>query len=109
MKEAGRKSLPHQPPWQIDPSREIFFLTICARYRTANPLLEAAPRLPEAIRFYHDQGKWWVYIAVIMPDHVHVLAGFPPDEKFMSVVGNWKHWTARHLGVKWQRDFSITA
>lgn len=105
MEEAGRKSLPHQPPWGIDPSREIFFLTICARHRTAVPLLENAPRLLEAIRFYHDQGKWWVHVAVIMPDHVHMLATFPPDGEFMSVVENWKHWTARHLGVEWQRDF----
>ena len=105
MEQDGRKSLPHQPPLGIDPSRDIFFLTICAQPRTAAPLLETAPRLLEAIRFYHDQKKWWIHAAIIMPDHVHLLAMFPPDSEFVSIVKNWKHWTARHLGVAWQRDF----
>jgi REP element-mobilizing transposase RayT len=105
MEEIGRKSLPHQLPWAIDPSRETFFLTICAKNRSMGPLLPVAPRLLDAIRVYQDLGKWWVHLAVVMPDHVHLLAGFPAEGGFAATVRYWKHWTTRHLGIEWQRDF----
>ncbi len=105
MNEIGRKELPHQPPWWIDPAREIFFVTICARQRASAPLLAVAPQILEAIRFYHDHQKWWVHLAVIMPDHVHLLVCFPHHEKLTPTVQNWKRWTARHHNIEWQRDF----
>jgi len=86
MEDIGRKRLPHQPPWTIDPAREIFFLTICARNRQTAPLLAVAPKLLEAIRFYQERGKWWVHLAVIMPDHVHLLTRFPPEGRLATTV-----------------------
>ena len=103
--EIGRKSLPHQPPWSIDPSREIYFLTICAKVRAGSPLLPAASALMDSIRFNNDRGTWWTHVAVIMPDHVHLVVRFPPQTEFVRAVRQWKHWTARQLGVEWQRDF----
>ncbi|HRJ73811.1 MAG TPA: transposase [Terrimicrobiaceae bacterium] len=101
----GRRALPHQLPWSIDPSREIFFLTVCAQDRASGPLLSIASELLKAIRFFHDRGKWWVHLAVIMPDHVHLLTGFPPDRRFVEIVRQWKRWTAVQLRVNWQQDF----
>ncbi len=38
-----------------------------------------------------------------MPDHVHLLTTFPTA--LAPIVRAWKRWTARTLGVIWQRDF----
>ena len=105
MDKIGRQSLPHTPPWRIDPAREIFFITICARDRLGEPLLETASSLLEAIAFYNDAHRWWVHLAVVMPDHMHVLARFPEDGKSVEMVRAWKRWTTNHLGIRWQRDY----
>jgi len=101
-RDPGRKSLPHEIPLWIDPSRETYFLTICAANRASQPLRPLAPALLKAIRHYHDRGQWWVRLALIMPDHVHLLATGPHD--LAGALCAWKHWTARHLGAVWQRD-----
>ena len=100
-----RKQLPHDiPRWLDDPSTETYFLTICAEKRGDDLVRGELPgQLLESIRFYNGAKKWRVNLAVIMPDHVHFLAAF--DGKLAPAVRAWKHWTARHLGVEWQRDF----
>jgi REP element-mobilizing transposase RayT len=103
MSEPGRKGLPHATPLWIAPSREIYFLTICARDRASRPLLPIAARLLAAVRHTHDRGKWWAHLALVMPDHAHLLVRCADD--LPGVVRAWKHWTAHHLGVAWQRDF----
>ena len=40
-----------------------------------------------------------------MPDHFHALLVFPANEKPSEVLRNWKSFTARTLGVTWQRNF----
>lgn len=40
-----------------------------------------------------------------MPDHVHLLVRFAPDPGMQRVMAAWKRYTARHLGLQWQRDF----
>jgi putative transposase len=41
-----------------------------------------------------------------MPDHVHALLSFPPSENTVrEIVTLWKRWTARKMGIEWQRDF----
>jgi putative transposase len=43
---------------------------------------------------------------LLMPDHVHLLASFPEAGKQMqTVVSKWKEWTAKEIGIRWQRDF----
>ena len=46
-------------------------------------------------------------MAMIMPDHVHLLASFrwDPGNGMMSLIRNWKRYTANHLGIQWQRDY----
>jgi REP element-mobilizing transposase RayT len=103
---AGRKQLPHEiPHWVGDPSFETYFVTICARDRVSCPLVrgETAGRLLESIRFYDEREKWRTGLALVMPDHVHLLTTFSKD--LAPVVRAWKRWTAVNLGVAWQRDF----
>ena len=41
-----------------------------------------------------------------MPDHLHVLLAFPASRKpIRLVVSKWKEWTAKEIGIVWQRDF----
>jgi REP element-mobilizing transposase RayT len=105
MTDIGRKSLPHETPLWVDPPRRVFFLTICAADRRGAPLLPVASRLLEAVRFLHTQRKWSVHLAVVMPDHVHLVVRFPAEDSLTAVVRGWKRWTARTLSVSWQRDF----
>lgn len=80
-------------------------MTICAQDRACAPLLGCAGNLLSALRHYHVREKWWLHVAVVMPDHLHFLAVFAGEKGVHEVVRPWKRWTARQLGVKWQKDF----
>ncbi len=105
MEGPGRKWLPHDPPLSVDTGKSDFFITICASNRSAAPLLagQVPEMLLQAIRFYHAERKWWVHVAVVMPDHVHIAARFAG--KMVNMVQSWKRWTTREAGVIWQSDF----
>ena len=42
---------------------------------------------------------------LLMPDHLHTLASFPPAKQMALSIGSWKRYLAKDLGIKWQRDF----
>ena len=47
-----------------------------------------------------------MHLALIMPDHLHLLVAFPEsDKRIQTIVTKWKEWTAKSLKVEWQRDF----
>jgi REP element-mobilizing transposase RayT len=103
-----RKTLPHAIPLWIDPQREIYFITINCELRGTNQLAveKTAAALFETVRHRQDQGLWWPHIFLLMPDHLHALISFPPSGKpIKHVVSKWKEWTAKTLGIRWQRDF----
>ena len=102
-----RKTLPDDFPSFVDPAREVFFITICCRGRHENHL--AIPKvgfaLLDTVRYRNEQHVWWATLAVVMPDHVHLLASFSQARPLQTVVSNWKEWTAKSLRLEWQRDF----
>ena len=103
-----RKSLPHDVPLWVDPHREIYFITINCKVRTANQLAteKIAAELFETVRHRQNQRLWWPHIFLLMPDHLHALISFPPAGKtIQSIVSQWKEWTAKTSGIHWQRDF----
>ncbi len=59
----------------------------------------------ESVRFYHEHNRWFARLFLVMPDHVHALLAFPPDEKMSDVIQNWKSYIARACSVKWQRGY----
>ena len=60
----------------------------------------------ETIKHRNERQVWYVHLAMIMPDHVHLLVTFgSPDARIQTVVSKWKEWTAKSLGILWQRDF----
>jgi putative transposase len=105
MEPVGRKSLPHEVPLSLRQDTPVFFITLCAKNRTTDPLThgEVPAKLLSSIRHQHDQGKWYVPVAVIMPDHVHLLAIF--HEEMVKSISDWKQWTSKRLEIEWQRDF----
>jgi len=102
---AGRKVIPHETPWAIDPTKEWFFITICAKDRCDAPLIQATLgyELLKSTEVYENIGKWSVDVALVMPDHVHLIMRSP--SALSAVIASWKRWTAKNLGVRWQRDF----
>jgi REP element-mobilizing transposase RayT len=103
-----RKRLPHEVPLWVDPAKQHYFITVCCHRRGANQLAtdEIGPRLIDTIRHRNEQQIWYAHVAVIMPDHVHLILSFPSiDQRLQTVVSKWKEWTAKSLAIRWQRDF----
>jgi putative transposase len=101
-----RKRLPHEVPgWVADGA--VFFITINCRRRGEAWLLEQdrARRLWENVCKLMDKGQWWVRLFLVMPDHVHFMASFAREPGLRAVISAWKRWTARTMGIEWQRDF----
>jgi putative transposase len=98
----------HCPPDWV-PASATFFLTINCRQRGANQLANPsiAAGIVDALNFYHQSSRWHVELAMIMPDHLHMLISFTwdPGDGMMALIRNWKRYTANHLGIVWQRDY----
>ena len=108
MEVPRRKTLPHEIPSWVDPQKEIYFITINCQERFRNQLAlpDVSPALFETARYRQEQLLWWPYLFLLMPDHLHALLSFPPSGKpLRRVVSQWKQWTAKELGIDWQRDF----
>ncbi|MEM1057903.1 MAG: transposase [Verrucomicrobiota bacterium] len=105
---AERKRLPHQTPdWVNLLDGPVFFLTICQDRRTTQDTLtdpKIAPTLLTSLVEAHARNHWYCHVALLMPDHVHALVT-PGTKSLRKCVRDWKHFTSRQLGIKWQADF----
>jgi len=101
-----RKTLGHFPPAFVS-SGSWFFFTICCLQRGANQLCRPtiSPLLLEDGVFYHTSRRWALHILLLMPDHLHLIAGFPREEAMSQVIRDWKRLTARRAGIVWQRNY----
>ena len=43
-----------------------------------------------------------------MPDHIHLLAHFPPDRDMMAVIAGFKRYLSTAHHIRFQRDFFDT-
>jgi putative transposase len=59
----------------------------------------------DAARNYHERGRWFGLIFLLMPDHVHALLAFPFEERMSRVIGEWKHYVAKTAGIDWQANY----
>jgi putative transposase len=97
-------NLDHRSPEWVD--APIYFLTICAKERGVNQLCgKSALAILESIQFYHEKDRWYCDLAVLMPDHVHLLVSFHEMEFYAKIIGDWKQWGAHHCGITWQENF----
>ena len=108
VKPIYRKYLPHEIPSWVDPHKEAYFISINCEERGRNQLAmpDVAEHLFETVRYRQEKFLWWPYVFLLMPDHLHALLSFPPSDKPLKrVVSKWKEWTAKEIGIVWQRDF----
>lgn len=106
MRFVPRKHLPHDVPAWVEAS-PLFFITIHCATRDQPQLTTptTGSLLLESVQHYHSTQRWFAGLFLLMPDHAHALLSFPSDESMRSVIADWKRYTARHAGIKWQRDF----
>ena len=101
-----RKALQHVPPSSV-PDGSWFFITLCCQQRGSNQLCHPAVSdslLADAI-FYHTNQRWALLILLLMPDHLHLIAGFSKQENMSSFIRDWKRLTTRRSGIAWQRNY----
>ena len=107
MKQTGRKILLHDvPPW-VDPDASDYFITICCKHRGTNQLClpGVGSALLESVRFYRAQQRWFPWLFLLMPDHVHMIVAFGRPYRIEAVVSAWKRYLATKHGIVWQQGF----
>ena len=101
-----RKTLPHQIPSWVQ-GGSLYFITLCTQPRGQNQICrpEIAEWIRETFAFREDRGDWWVYLLLLMPDHLHAVMSFARNPGMLKSLVQWKRYTAREQGLQWQRDF----
>ena len=101
-----RHKLPHEIPSWVRPGAR-HFITINCEERETNVLCagNTAVKLMDSARHYEEIGRWYLWLMVIMPDHVHFIATFDLDGGIKPIVKAWKGYQKRTLCVEWQPDF----
>ena len=64
-----------------------------------------AVKLLLALDFYRAKGIIFPRLAVVMPDHIHLIASFLESADMAKSIRNWKRWTAKDTGIVWQDEF----
>jgi REP element-mobilizing transposase RayT len=101
-----RKILSHDVPSWV-PDGATFFITVNCVPRGQNQLAipAVADALMESLIVRIEKGQWWPGLVLFMPDHLHGLIAFSPDQTLEKIIRDWKRYTARSAGIRWQRDF----
>jgi putative transposase len=93
---------PRIPVWLRWDQSVVYFVTLCVEHRKAVLANEAAfVAFKKAITKLRD---WTVLAAILMPDHIHVIA--MPTEDRDAKVGNLsaaiKRWMRQELSASWE-------
>ena len=64
-----------------------------------------ASELLNSVEHYSKTGKWYHYLFLLMPDHIHALLAFPRDASMSRTIGYWKRFHTRKLGIQWQENY----
>lgn len=72
--------LRHETPLWI-PAGAIFHVRIRAAGGPPLTTPETARRLLDSAAFYTERGRWWAWLFLLMPDHLHALLSFPHEER----------------------------
>jgi len=96
----------HDVPFWV-PDDAIFFITICCAVREINSFAkpDIARLIFDAMKCYQERQRWWIYFALIMPDHLHFLVNIGKHEKMATVIKSWKRFLATQYAITWQKDF----
>jgi REP element-mobilizing transposase RayT len=61
--------------------------------------------LLDSVRKYHEAGRWWCHLFLLMPDHLHALLSVPRATGMSATVRLWKSYHARINQVRWQDGY----
>jgi REP element-mobilizing transposase RayT len=83
------------------------FITVCAFDRGLNTFChpDIGKSILESISWRNQQQRWFCELAVLMPDHIHVIVQFRDEPKIDRAIHDWKGWLAKTHGIRWQPDF----
>jgi putative transposase len=66
---------------------------------------ELAAIFLRSAQYYHQEMRWYVWLFLLMPDHLHAILSFPQEAAMGRVVGDWKRYLANETGVRWQDNY----
>jgi len=67
---------------------------------------EAFVRTRNAHAFRYENSKPAVFPKQpLMPDHLHAIVVFEREAQMSQVVGQWKSYTAKQVGIHWQTNY----
>jgi len=101
-----RRRLNHTlPPWVA--ANSTFFVTINAHERGLNHFCrpDIGDDILNSIQKYQIEEKWFCSIALLMPDHLHLIVSMGEGHDLSKTLGAWKRWLAMKHDLKWQRNF----
>jgi hypothetical protein len=82
-----RTKLPHEVPSWVAPGSR-YFITINCHERGADLLCmpQRSAVLLESVSIYERLGRWCMWLFVLMPDHVHMIASFEGTREFIGLL-----------------------
>jgi putative transposase len=85
----------------------MYFVTICCQSRRQNQLCrrQVGEVIFETARTYDKAQRWYLYLLLLMPDHLHMLVSVSGDTVLSNLMRDFKRVIARTTGIKWQRNF----
>jgi putative transposase len=105
MQEFGRRLHHKTPGWVKSGSSFHVRIRVDTSQRVDLTDLSLAPHLLAAAERYHELGRWWCELFLLMPDHLHAILAFPPAAAMSAVVRDWKRGVARFQKVTWQDNY----
>jgi putative transposase len=101
-----RQRFDHETPHWIPPDR-TYFVTVCARDRARNTFCHPEIGTPifESIRQRNEKKVWYCQLAVLMPDHIHLILDFPDEVPMTKALRDWKSYLGRTHGIAWQKNY----
>ena len=93
------------PPWVGQGARH--FITINALRRISAPFgsEQIASALLRNLLAYEDLDRWHLWLAVVMPDHLHFIATFSLEYGVAASISAWKGYQAKTLKLEFQSGF----
>ena len=101
----GRRLHHEVPSWVPGGSRFHIRIRVAPGYRRPLTEPEIGTKLLESAGYYHEKQRWHATIFLLMPDHLHAILSFPAQESMSRVLGEWKRYQAKELGIIWQENF----
>ena len=101
-----RKPQHHEAPEWVGSDAD-YYITVCAEPRGTNHFCfpTMGNVILDSIKFRNEKRIWFCSLAVLMPDHIHLIINFGDAPRIARVLGDWKHWLAHQHGISWQRNF----